>query len=420
MSEEKIDSGTVILNEKNVEIGVIKKIYSSRLARLELPNSTSIAFDPSLVKNISSSGRLIKKKTAFITEDAEKFFKGATDILDSILEKSIGILIKHLSVLDEKKALQQFEFDILNKVEIPDNIKIQEAIGFVRGIELIGKTSQDYLIKTIFQITEAKPELKTNIQPEIVVDRLNQEKAFNRILWNILRIGINLATKLKDISLIEANFDAIEEIGLKHIEIELKASSSNDILYWQTRIEECISRYIALMLLSLDPEKQNNQKNYFKIKFDENLKEIKISNNLKELAQKTFETFDLKEFENLKTIELKHSGIKGFDLKLMSEKNAMKQLLIKVNDFLEKEGKNANLVNLSKLLDQFAREVRDVSKEFLNILFEIGQYLKKIEYGDSKAQDFYANIMNKIHQRKYDELVEIMEKINGLVKTKSI
>ena len=265
---------------------------------------------------------------------------------------------------------------------------------------------------------ESKPELKKDIQPEIVVDRLNQEKAFNRILWNILRIGINLAIKIKEISLIEANFDALMEIGLKQIELEFKASSSNDILYWQTRIEDCISKYVALMLMTLESEQQNNQKNYFKVKFVENLKEMKVTNNLKEQAQKVFEAFDLKEYENKKTIELIYSGIKGFNLKVMSEKNAMKDLLQKVNDFIEKEGKNVNLVNLSKLLDQFAREVRDVSKEFLNIIFEICQYLKKIEYGDSKTQDFYANIMNKIHQRKYDDLNELMERINEIVRRK--
>ena len=418
MSEEKIDSGTVILNEKNVEIGVIKKIYSTKLARLELPDSTSIAFDPTLVKDISSSGRLIKKKTAFITKEAELFFRGASEVLENVLEQTIEILIGQLSTKEIKKALQYFEFDIINKVEISDNIKLQEAIGFVRGLELIGKTSQDYLIKTIFQIMESKPELKKDIQPEIVVDRLNQEKAFNRILWNILRIGINLAIKIKEISLIEANFDALMEIGLKQIELEFKASSSNDILYWQTRIEDCISKYVALMLMTLESEQQNNQKNYFKVKFVENLKEMKVTNNLKEQAQKVFEAFDLKEYENKKTIELIYSGIKGFNLKVMSEKNAMKDLLQKVNDFIEKEGKNVNLVNLSKLLDQFAREVRDVSKEFLNIIFEICQYLKKIEYGDSKTQDFYANIMNKIHQRKYDDLNELMERINEIVRRK--
>ena len=45
MSQVKADSGTIILDQNGAEIGVIKKIYSENLARLELVNSNSIALD---------------------------------------------------------------------------------------------------------------------------------------------------------------------------------------------------------------------------------------------------------------------------------------------------------------------------------------------------------------------------------------
>lgn len=419
MCYEKVDSGTIILNQKNAEIGTIKKIYSSKLARLELPNSDSVAFDPTLVKNISTSGRLLKKTTAYITNEAEVFILGATETLKNIFSEAIKIIVEHLASKEIKKALQHFEFDILIKTDFTEKIPLYQTLGLVRGIELAGKTPQDFLIKAIFQTLELNPELKAVIQPEIVVDRLSQEKAFNRILWNILRVGISQGVKLKEIQIYDACFDALLEIGLKHIEIEYKASSSNDILYWQNRIEECINKYIALMLINLEPELQIKQTEIYKTKFEESLKNIKITSNLKEQAQKVFESFNLKKYENEKTIELIHSGIKGFNLKVMTEKKTLKDLLQKFNEIIgQQEGKTINLVKLSKFLDQYTREIRDVSKEFLDILFEICQYLKKIEYGDSKARDFYANIMNKIYKRNYYELSEIMETINSLLREK--
>jgi len=58
MSQLKADSGTIILDKSGAEIGVIKKVYSENLARLELVNSESIALDLVLVTDIETSGRI--------------------------------------------------------------------------------------------------------------------------------------------------------------------------------------------------------------------------------------------------------------------------------------------------------------------------------------------------------------------------
>ena len=145
MSMEKIESGTIILDQKGSEIGVVKKIYSSKLVRLELPDSISVAFDPTLVKDLTSSGRLLKKKTATITNEAIAFFKGATDTLKQIVDNAIIIIVNHLETKEIKKALQHFEFDFLSRCETSENLPLQELIGFIRGVELASKTSQSIL-----------------------------------------------------------------------------------------------------------------------------------------------------------------------------------------------------------------------------------------------------------------------------------
>ena len=413
MSQEKIDSGTIIHNERGAEIGVIKKVYSDRFARLELQNSDSIAFDPSMVTEINVSGRLLKKKTARLIPEAQIFTKGATETLTEIVNNAIELIVTHLSNKESKKALQHFEFDFLSKAEIEQKLPTQQAIGFIRGVQLAGKTPQDYIVKSVFQVSELNPELKTKVAPEIVVDKLNQEKAFNRILWNLLRVGILEATKIKELQLIHICSEALLEIGLKLIEGEQRASSSsNDLLHWQNRINDSIMNYIALMIINLEPEIQEESLAAIKNNLFEITKSIKVSSSLKEQTIKNLELLSLKDFENRKSIELIHSGIKGFNLKVMSEKNTMKILLDIMSNCIEPDEKT-NVVDLRKKLDKFARETRDVSKEFSAILFDIGQYLKKIEYGDSKVQDFFATLIDKIHKRKYYELGDLMNKLNA-------
>ena len=97
MSQEKIDSGTIILNERGAEIGVIKKIYSDRFARFELQNSDSIAFDPSHVTEINVSGRLLKKRTAKIIPKAQIFTKGATETLTEAVNQAIQLIFLLIS-----------------------------------------------------------------------------------------------------------------------------------------------------------------------------------------------------------------------------------------------------------------------------------------------------------------------------------
>ncbi len=414
MSQVKADSGTIIIDKNGAEIGVIKKVYSENLARLELVNSESIALDLILVTDIEISGRILKKKSAELVPEAEKFIKGATDNLKEMTYNGIELIIDHMMTKEIKKALQHFEFDILNRVITPETISYYEVLGLIRGIELAGKTSQDFIVKTTFQASELKPELKKRIPPEIVVDKLNQEKAFLRILWNFARIGVAQVVKLKEINLVKAAIDALFEIGLRHIEIESKtATTKTDMLHWQNRIEDCIVKYIALLINSLEIEDQEEFLNNLKEKLLEDLKKIKVNGMIKEHAVKSIEAIDLTKYENLKQIEFLYSGIKGFNLKVMSEKQAMKDLKDIVNRFLE-EDKTKNIINLQKEITKFAKEVRDVSKEFCNILFDISQYLKKIEYGDSKVNEFYSVLMEKIHNRKYFDLSHILNKVSRI------
>lgn len=414
MSQLKADSGTIILDKSGAEIGVIKKVYSENLARLELVNSESIALDLILVTDIETSGRILKKKSAELVPEAEKFIKGATDNLKEMTYNGIELIIDHMMTKEIKKALQHFEFDILNRVITPETISYYEVLGLIRGIELAGKTSQDFIVKTTFQASELKPELKRRIPPEIVVDKLNQEKAFLRILWNFARICVAQVVKLKEINLVKAAIDALFEIGLRHIEIEAKtATTKTDMLHWQNRIENCIVKYIALLINSLEIEDQEEFLNNLKEKLLEDLKKIKVNGMIKEHAVKSIEAIDLTKYENLKQIEFLYSGIKGFNLKVMSEKQAMKDLKDIVNRFLE-EDKTKNIINLQKEITKFAKEVRDVSKEFCNILFDISQYLKKIEYGDSKVNEFYSVLMDKIHNRKYFDLSHILNKVSRI------
>ena len=414
MSQLKADSGTIILDKSGAEIGVIKKVYSENLARLELVNSESIALDLILVTDIETSGRILKKKSAELVPEAEKFIKGATDNLKEMTYNGIELIIDHLMTKEIKKALQHFEFDILNRIITSETISYYEVLGLIRGIELAGKTSQDFIVKTTFQASELKPELKKRIPPEIVVDKLNQEKAFLRILWNFARICVAQVVKLKEINLVNAAIDTLFEIGLRHLEIESKtAITKTDMLHWQNRIEDCIVKYIALLINSIEIEDQEEFLNILKEKLLEDLKKIKVNGMIKEHAAKSIEAIDLTKYENLKQIEFLYSGIKGFNLKVMSEKQAMKDLKNIVNRFLE-EDKTKNIINLQKEITKFAKEVRDVSKEFCNILFDISQYLKKIEYGDSKVNEFYSVLMDKIHNRKYFDLSHILNKVSRI------
>ncbi|MHA1121781.1 MAG: hypothetical protein ACTSPC_03100 [Candidatus Heimdallarchaeota archaeon] len=414
MSQVKADSGTVILDQNGAEIGVIKKVYSENLARLELVNSDSIALDLVLIKDIETSGRILKKKSAELLPEAEKFIKGATVDLNEMTYNGIELIIDHLMTKEIKKALQHFEFDILNRVITSETVSYYEILGLIRGIELAGKNPQDFIVKTTFQASELKPELKIRALPEIVVDKLNQEKAFLRILWNFARVGVAQVVKLKEINLVSAAIDALFEIGLKHIEIESKTTTSTtDMLYWQNRIEDCIVKYIALLINSLEVDTQEIFLNDLKERLLEGLKKMKVNGMMKEHAMNSIEAIDITKYENLKQIESLYSGIKGFNLKAMSEKQAMKDLKEIVNRFLE-EDKTKNIINLQKEITKFAKEVRDVSKEFCNILFEISQYLKKIEYGDSKVNDFYSVLMDKIHNGKYFDLSHILNKVSRI------
>jgi hypothetical protein len=247
-----------------------------------------------------------------------------------------------------------------------------------------------------------------------VVDKLNQEKAFVRFLWNVLRITISQATKLKEEEMIDAGLKILLEVGLKHIDIELKnGGSSNDIQYLENRIEDCILKYYAALILSLEHERQEEFTKTIIPQLIIEIKNIKVNSNLKDQMVKMLESFDVKRYEGYKKIELLHSGIKGFNLRVMSEKKAMKELLDLTNEYFaseHKEGKST--ATLEKKIQEFAKNVRDVSKEFIDVLFEICQYLKKIEYGDSKVKDFHAELQEKIYKRKLTELGLLLNKIN--------
>ena len=104
MSQEQIENGTIILDQNGAEIGVIKKIYSDNLARLELPNSDSIAFDPTLVADIMTSGRVLKKRSAVILPEANDFIKGATTVMKDFFYNGIEIIIDHLTEKEIKEA----------------------------------------------------------------------------------------------------------------------------------------------------------------------------------------------------------------------------------------------------------------------------------------------------------------------------
>ena len=96
----------------------------------------------------------------------------------------------------------------------------------------------------------------------------------------------------------------------------------------------------------------------------------------------------------------------------MSEKKAMKELKTIIFNLLD-EDKTKSTIQIQNEINKFTRETRDVSKEFQNILFEIAQYLKKIEYGDSKVQDYYSELMDKIQRRKYLELGDILSRLRS-------
>jgi len=238
----------------------------------------------------------------------------------------------------------------------------------------------------------------------MLVDKLNQEKAFHRILWNLLRIATMYIVRLKNSELVKAISEGFFEISLKNIEFEYKeAISTANLLYWDERIEDCIFKYIALLINSIPVEMRCDISKLIKEQMLEDLRKIKINNTIKEQASKIIESFNYEDYNQIKAMELLHSGLKGFNLKVMAEKKAMSDFAQLVTSFLQsKDAKN--IINLQKEITKFTREIRDVSKEFLDILFEINQYLKKIEYGDSKVNDYYTELIQKIIKRKYSDL----------------
>lgn len=411
MSQEKADSGTIILDSNGVELGIIKKIYTENLARLELANSSTIALDLDLITDVTTSGRLIKKKSAIVQEEIETFFVGASEILEQLIVNSIELLSNHLSTNEIKKALQYFEFDFLTKYDFTDNLQYYKLLGLIRGIELAGKTAQDFIVKSIFQATESNSELAKLIAPEILVDKLNQEKAFDRILWNLLRICVSQILKLKEKKLFFAVVDAEFDIGLKLLDNEYKmALSTTDILYWSERVEDCIIKYIALMFNTLELNEEQLLVD-LKEKYIDNIKRFKVNGTIKEQTIKLIENFKPKDYEQYKTIELLHSGIKGFNLRVMAEKKAMNDLKLLVISLLDKD-KPISIMALQKEITNFSKEIRDVSREFLDTLLQIAQYLKKLEYGDSKTNDYYTTLRENIYNKKYADLDIILELLN--------
>ena len=101
----------------------------------------------------------------------------------------------------------------------------------------------------------------------------------------------------------------------------------------------------------------------------------------------------------------------------MTEKNSMKELVLLVNDFFAHEFVNGkSIAILHKKLASFTRETRDVSPDFLTLLREICQYLKKIEYGDSKVQEYYSDLFRKTSNKKYSDVNYVLRKINDSLK----
>ncbi|NHJ38754.1 MAG: hypothetical protein FK731_01885 [Asgard group archaeon] len=411
MSQEKADSGTIIIDGKGVELGVIKKIYSENLARLELANSSTIALDLSMITEVISSGRLIKKKSAKVKDEINIFFIGASETLEQLMINCIELLLNHISTKETKKALQHFEFDFLNKYDFTDKIQYYKILGLIRGIELASKTSQDFIVKAVFQTTETKNELARLVAPEVLVDKLNQEKAFDRILWNLVRFCISQIIKLKDERLFYSILDALFDIGLKMLDDEYKiALSTTDLLYWSDRVEDCIIKYIALMIITLDL-KEKLSIDDLREKYIECIRKSKINGTIRSQAIKAIENFKIEDYEQYKSTELLYAGIKGFNLRVMIEKKAMNDLKLRINSLLEKD-KPISIMNIENEITNFTKKMRDVSREFLDILLQIAQYLKKLEYGDSKIQEFYSKLRENIYNKKYDDLGTILDLLN--------
>jgi len=408
MSQEKIDNGTIILNPKGTEIGVIKKVYSRALARLELTNSESIAFDLSLINKVEVSGRILKKKTAYLSSDYELFFKGASETLEDLFRRFFELIAKLLENKEIKKSLQYFEFDCLEMNNFNGELPYLQALGVVRGVELACKTAQDVLVKQVFKTAEKSETLRQKIAPEILVDKLTQEKAHYRILWNIVRVIIQEVIRQKNSKLILAVNDPLFEVSLKFIDIELKnATEEKDLLYWQERINDCLFSYLAALLLSLEDSEQKLLLAQIQEEKIEEIKKLKVNNLLKEHTLKHLETFSLTEYSQKKTVELLHAGLKGFNLRVMAEKKAMKELVRLIQATLEDEKPNI-IITLQKVISNFTQQIRDVSKEFQLVLIEIRQLLKKIEYGDSKVKDYYAGLLERCYRMNLQGLTEVL------------
>jgi hypothetical protein len=413
MSQEKADNGTVILNSNGAVLGVIKKIYSNNLARLELSDGKSIALDLDLISEITTQGRLIKKKNATLTNEANDFFAGAAEILNQLLLSATEILAGHLATKETKKALQHFEFDFLTQTDFIDELTIYQLLGLIRGIELASKTAQDFILKTIFQIAEDKTDFSNQNAPEIIVDKLNQEKAFMRLFWNYVRFCVAKTITYSNEQLIYAISEALFEIGLKYIDIEYKESiSTMDVLQLYKRLEDCIIKYIFILINELEEDKKQNIWEDMTIKYTELIRKTKINSTVKEQASKLIESVDFSEYEQYKSLELLHSGIRGFNLKVMSEKKAMIDLKTLVDSLIDQE-EPCKVMLLQKEITEFIQNVRDVSKEFSDVLFEMVQFLKKIEYGDSKVQDYYTSILDKINKHRFFDLTDIINKLNN-------
>ncbi|MEA2070878.1 MAG: hypothetical protein U9O98_06255 [Asgard group archaeon] len=414
MNKEKADSGTIILNQSGVEIGVIKKIYSDHFARLELQNSESIPMDPTMIKDLKTTGRIIKKKRATIKSEANRFFEGAEYFTNKVNQESISILAKYIANEEIKRGLQKFEFNYLNEIDLKDDLGEIETKGNLRGLHLASKTAQDQIIKTIFTINENNSTKLHNIPPEIFVDKLNQEKAFMRIFWNILRAFIHNIGKQKSESLIKTSIEPLLEISFKHLEIEYRnITDEKDVLYWNKRINESIFYYLVYLILSLEASKQEDFMNELKPIILQELEKYKIQSIFKDETRKILESFDLKHYQKYKPLELLHGGIKGFDLITITEKKVMSTLKEEILKYLEKSESSSDkvIIHLRKIFEEKHRNSRDVSNNFLNYLYEIAQFLKKIEYGDSKARDFYSELMGKINEDDYEQLNNIVEKI---------
>ncbi|TFF84657.1 hypothetical protein EU523_01430 [Candidatus Heimdallarchaeota archaeon] len=410
MSDKKVDSGTLVLDQKGAELGVIKKVYSPNLARLELQNSESIAINPQLITDIETTGRLIKKSQGTIKPEATTFFKGAKDTLEKIAFNGISLLYPKIVEEETKRALQLFEFEFLTKAELSNELPLLEAIGFVRGLELAAKTPQDFVVKMVFQATEAMPELKEIIAPEIVVDRLNQEKAFPRFLWNIQRIGVSQSLKIKDENLIIACSESILELGLKVVDIEYREDSSKDILYWRKRLRDCILNYIKLMIRNISLEKQQPLLNEIKPLLKGKLNDIKIKSQLEDEFQNLLEDFSITKPKKINPSEFLHSGIIGFDLARLKEDLVMKELHQITMEHFDQGKKSVG--RLQQKIEQVIRDTRDVSKDFVDLLFEISHYLKKIEYGDSKVREQYSKLMNETNKKKYTLLHSLVKEVS--------